>query len=380
MGVNFTGLTGVAHTNFFERLPGTIDNQWDILTAGINNLYYQEVEQLRLASPLIKSSVEVLTDFLNGQGWETEGDRVVNDKGQTTKDILNLIAIDAARWSGAFAIHVNFGLDSQGAKALELQRVPVEYIRLRVSKRADGLITEVAVSNNWENSSNKGELKPENFKLLNPLTAAEETIKGGKGQVLFHTNTQNGQYPLATYDSILDTAITDATVQRYEQNNSAKGFHQAVFLKWPAPINSQKEEEELKAKVELMLGAQGSGIQVVTVGDEFTADLVEVIEGVNQDDLFTSTLASIKDRVLSVFQQPPALLGQAPENVFSSVAFFESYQVYNVITRNKRDAISRAFNKVTALMGFSVGRLLENDIGEIKRIDTQSQNNGPLAG
>ena len=70
MGFNPTGLTGWQYNAVFQRVPSLVDMQYKILTYGVNNLYPQEVEQVRLASPLVKSSTEVLEDFLNGTGWE----------------------------------------------------------------------------------------------------------------------------------------------------------------------------------------------------------------------------------------------------------------------------------------------------------------------
>ena len=284
------------------------------------------------------------------------------------QDILNAIAKDAAKFSGAFSLHINFNGFGEG---VELQYLPFEYVRMSIpSKTGNGRVTHVMVSDNWERSIVKKELKPTRYPLLNPLTAQEETLKGGRGQILYYTGLQNGLYPLLTFDSILPTAIADAAIAEWECNSITRGFHGATIVKYPAPINSEEEADEVKAKVDQMLGQESSGALVISVDEEFTGDIIETVEGLNTE-LFTETLGSLRDRVTMVYQQPQALLGMSPEgSVFTQLAFFESYTVYNVITRNKRKAMSRAVNKVTDLMGFTVGAIIENDLGQLPNFGT----------
>lgn len=362
MGVNWTGLTGPLYSNVFERVPVIEDSHYNILGWGLDNLYPQWTEQVRLGSSITKSSSEVLADFLNGVGFESNGDKVINRFGETVDDILNLCALDASQFSGAFALHVNYNGLGDG---VEVQRVPVPYVRFKISNRADGRVTNVAISNNWENSNTKPELKPKSYPLLNPLTAAEETIKGGRGQILFYTGQENGRYPLATFDSVLDSAITDANLQLFSKNAVARGFHGAVFFKYPAPINSEAEEEKIKTKVNQALGPDGVGAQVVSVDEDFTGDLIETVDGLNVDDIFATTLQSVEDRITNVFKQPPALMGSEPQGgVFTQISYIEAHNTYNSITKNGRIAMARAFNKVTNLMGFEVGQILPNTVDQ----------------
>ena len=57
-----------------KRLDVRLDHTHEIQFYGLNNVYPQEQEQVRLASPLIKSSTEMLEDFINGTGWENNND------------------------------------------------------------------------------------------------------------------------------------------------------------------------------------------------------------------------------------------------------------------------------------------------------------------
>jgi hypothetical protein len=364
MGANWSGRTGNPYSALYQRVPITEDSHYGILTAGTDNLYYQAMEQVRLDSSLVKSSTEVLTDFIDGSGWELNADKVVNRYGETMQDILNSVAKDAAKYSGAFALHINYNGFGEG---VELQFLPFMYVRQAIpSKTGAGRVTHCLVSDNWEQSTVKKELKPVRYPLLNPLTAQDETLRGGRGQILYFTGLENGLYPLVTFDSIIPTAVADASIAEWECGSITQGFHGAALVKYPAPINSEEEAAEIKSKVMEMLGSQSSGALVMSVDEAFTGDIIETVAGLDTDELFTSTLGSIRDRVTMVYQQPQALLGMSPENsVFTQLAFYEAYTIYNVITRNKRKAISRAVNKVTDLMGFKVGQIIENDLGVI---------------
>ncbi len=358
MGYNPSGLTGFDYNAQFDRVQISIDDQYKILRFGVDNLYPQRMEQIRLNSALVKSSTEVLEDFLNGSGFEENGEVVVNRFGNTYNDILNKVARDASRWSGAFALLLNF--DGTG-QALEIQYIPFEYVRLSRPDLTTGRVDFVSISDNWEQSSNKRPLKPVRYRMLNAPLAQADVIKKRRGQVFYYTGLDNGMYPLASYDSIINTAVTDASIQLYEKNNVTRGFHGATVLNYRGALESEEEKREVKKKAEELIGTNGPGILVMVKDNEDTAETLETIEGNNTSDLFTVTLKAVQDRVLKVFKQPPPLIGVSPEGgVFTQLAYQESYIVYNVITRNGRRAISTAINKVAALMGESVGKVEEN--------------------
>ena len=70
------------HSEFFGRSPvrrivQDLDRRFDITLFGANNLYPQEMHQIMLRSPLVKSTVGVLADFINGDGFEN-GEVTVN--------------------------------------------------------------------------------------------------------------------------------------------------------------------------------------------------------------------------------------------------------------------------------------------------------------
>jgi hypothetical protein len=349
-----------------KRLKISLDYNKEIVFFGQDNIYPQRMDEVRLRSPLIKSATHILEDFINGSGWELNNDIVLNQRGETGRDILNLTAMDFSRWNG-FALHLNF--DGRG-RITEIQHIPWEYCRLGMPDDF-GNISTIAVSNNWEEDTHKlpqGYTPYEEiFPIFNPLRAADETvfIPQPQGQILYYTGLERNKYPLATFDSIRDTAETDAAVQKYERNNTNKGFHGATIFKYPGEFTSDAQKYEIMNMVKGWLGPDGPGITVAQIDEDFTGSLMEQVPSDSDDALFSLTLDSILNRTLQHYNIPPALYGVAPTGgVFTQLAYQESFIVYNVITRNKRSAVSRVFNKLANLwhqQAFSFGRILENE-------------------
>lgn len=352
------------YSTITKRLQVRLDNQFDVTMYGPDNLYPQRMNELMLRSPLLKSAVGILEDFINGSGWELNGDIVLNTKGETSTDLLNLVSEDFANYNG-FALHLNFnGL----GEISEIQHIPFEYCRLG-QPTDEGVISDIKVSNNWEQDGEKlprgAYLKPKEYKLFNPLIAAEEVLNNpaAKGQVLYYTKVKN-KYPLTTYDAIRDTGETDAAIQLYEKNNTNKGFHGATVFKYPGEFNSDEQKNEMRTMLGEMMGPDGPGIVLAQTDEDFSGNLMESIPSASDDALFSLTLDSILNRCLQNYNIPPALYGVAPTGgVFTQLAYQESFIVYNVLTRNKRKEVERVFNRLTNLWheeSFLLGHIEEN--------------------
>lgn len=348
-----------------KRLPTRLDSTYDILYYGVSNLYPQEHEQIRLASPLIKSASEILEDFINGSGWENDNEKVMNEDGETARDLLNLVAMDYSRYNG-FAIHVEHNALG-GITAMA--HIPFEYVRLGLPDEK-GKVRTVVVSNNWEKDPSKlpqrGVVLTTKYPIYNPLTAGSDLFFGdGRGQVLYFSGLEKNKYPLCTYDSITMTGESDEAIQNYERNNIKRGFHGATIFKYPGKFESDEEKLEIKKLVEAWNGEDSPGVTVAQVDEDFSGELLETITSNSDDTLFQTTLTSITDRVLQTFKIPPALLGISPQGgVFTQLAYQESFTVYNVITRNRRNSVERVFEKLTSNWAdgpFSLGRILENE-------------------
>ena len=359
-----------------KKLKVSLDYNHKILFYDIDNLYPQRMEQIRLRSPLIKSATSVLEDFINGSGWELNNHIILNEAGETGRDILNLAAMDFSRSNG-FALHINF--DGRGRIA-DIQHIPWEFCRLGLPDRF-GNISTIVVSNNWEQDSNKlppsknRAIETDWFPLFNPRTAGKEAmLPQPKGQVLYYSGLEKNKYPLVTFDAIRDTGSTDAAIQKYEESNTNMGFHGATIFRYPGEFESETQKQQMVAMVQRMMGPDSPGVTIAQVDEDFTGTLMEQIPAGSDDALFDLTLSSIIDRTLYHYNIPPALFGISPTGgVFTQLAYQESFIIYNVITRNKRDEVARVFNKLANLWHqepFSFGRILEN-VFEIQETENQ---------
>ena len=341
-----------------ERIRTAPDKEFLIEEYGAENLYPQRQEQVRLASPLIKAASETLADFIDGNGFELNGDQVMNEDGELADDILNLVAIDYSQYNG-FALWLGF--NGKG-KIEEVKHIPFQFVRYGEADSL-GKHKDVKVSNNWEQNPDVDEgqrIKPIKYKLFNQLTAAEETVSGGNGQVLYFTGVKD-HYPLTTYDSINDTGVSDAQIQKFERNSALRNFNGTTIFKYPGEFESDEEQAELIKKVSSMQGADSPGILVAKVDEEFTGNLIETIPPNNTDALFALTRQAIIDRVLMVFKIPPALIGINPSGgVFTQTAYQDSFLTFNISTRTRRKIVARIFGIVGVLMGVEFGRVQEN--------------------
>ena len=357
-----------------SRIRTPIDHQFKIEAYGANNLYPQEQEYLRLGSPLVKTATNVLADFINGEGWEENGDEVLNEDGELANDLLDQTARDFSKYNG-FALWLGF--DGTG-QITEIKNIPFDFVRFGEPDKF-GKHSDVKVSNDWVQDPDVNGAKtiePVTYPLYNPLTAQEETIKGGNGQVLYYTGTKD-LYPLSTFDSINNTALTDAEIQAFEKNTSTKGFLGTTLFKYPGKFESKEEQAIIERKIQALQGSDSPGILLAQIDEEFTGALIETIAPNNNDQLFSLTRQAIIDRVLQVYSIPPALMGINPAGgVFSQTSYKESFVTYGVITRNRRKIVARTFNTLGALMDtpLTFGEIAESRF-EVQGQDTDDAPN-----
>lgn len=349
-----------------KRLPQTIGSTHKITRYDLDNLYPNRMEELMLRSPLVKSAVNVLADFINGDGFTENGDLVMTDQGLTANDLLALASLDYATFNG-FSFHLGF--DGLG-NAVEVQSVQFPFVRYGEPDQL-GKHHDVKVSNNWEGAHNKlpqgSMIEPLVFPLFNPLTAAEETIVGGNGQVLYFTGKPD-QYPLATFDAIADTAQSDEEVQVFELANLQNGFLSTTIFKYPGKFESDEERIAFQKQINNLKGSHNANSIIVAETDEDqTNDLIETIPALNNDSLFNLTRQSIVDRVLQNYAVPPALMGVNPQGgVFTQQAYKDAFIIYNVLTKSRRRAVERVFKSFGDLMGISFGTIIPNQFEEEK--------------
>jgi len=355
--INITTITPPVYK---KRIYDTYDDNFQIKPYDIDNLYPQRMRELRNGSPYAKSCTNVLKDFLNGEGFTSNGDTVINEYGQTWNDILDNVCDDFSIFSG-FSLHLNF--NGLGA-IVEIQHLPFEFVRLGLPS-TDGIIKDVKVWNSWEYRSYYGgkepDGKPIKYPLFNPLTAGMETIKGGRGQVLYYTP-RIFCYPLAQFDAVRDLAEADADIQIFTKKNIQNGFLSTTLFKYPGTFESDEEREKVEAKIKSIKGPENANsITLIEAPEDFNQNLIEQVPANNNDRLFEQTGNKTRDTIIHNSAIPPALIGVMPDTgVFTQQAIRDSYIYMNTRTKTSRAVIERTFDKISPLFGSKVGKIKPN--------------------
>ena len=342
-----------------RRIATGVQYQYDITYYGADNLYPQYMGELYKRIPLTKQAIKVLSEFCIGEGWEGNGDKVVNRYGQTFNDMLRLASEDINTFTG-FALHFNFnGL----GRISEIQHIPFDYVRLG-SKNAQGTTDNVKLFNNWEGDSEKYRnyvgVDPVTYPIFNPKTAAQDALTGGKGQVLYWTP-RMWSYPLSTFDAIREAVQTDAEIQTFSLKNIQNGFLGTTIFKIPGGFDSPEDQRNATAKVKGMTGSHNANSTIIAdVPEEFTGNLIESIPAPNNDALFNLTGEKVVNTILQNFGVPGPLLAVNPQgSVFTQEQIRDSYILMNLRTKTQRKVLERAFEPIAKLVGVGLGSIEE---------------------
>ena len=341
------------------RLPDGVTEGKEFISYGNDNLYPSRVKLATLESPLAKSAVLLLTDFVEGDGFTTPREEPLNDFGHLDNDLLLLAAEDLETFNG-FAILVN--LDGNGDK-LNYFSLPFETVRFAKPKDG-GRITSVFVAPNWALVNANGDEAKE-YPLIMPgqeLTA----LDAPNGAVFYYTGLRQ-EYPLAKIDAIFDTAQANAEVQLFQLSNIRNGFHAATIFKHYGGFKSKKEEARYKENIQELIGAENANSTFIIDMDEDLKDteLFEQLPANNNDTLFDSTTRNILGTILQHFNVPPSLMGVTSDGaVFTQADIMEDFAYMNLRTQADRRILERAFKS----LGINETEIIEKE--------TKQQTNG----
>jgi len=348
----------ITNTPVTKRLPEYRMSMHDVTAYGSDNLYPQRMREVMNISPITKSAVGLIANFIRGDGFEN-GDIEVNRFGETANDILRKISEDQALFNG-YALHLN---SNAAGKVIEVQTVDFEFCRLGLANQK-GIIKDVKVSNNWENSNGEilpdsSKVSPVKYKLFDPRTNGEEALKNQKG-MLWYSVPKKNHYPLSSLDAIIETCHSDQELAQFELGNLVNGFLSMSVFKFPTGGDTEVEEEELKKKLNGLKGAKNANSIIVAAIDEdseFSGNLVEQIPANNNDTLFIQTTLNVKNRILQNYALPAGLMGMLPEgSVFTATQLADEFTYMNLRVKDARTMISKHFEK----MGLPVGQIKPN--------------------
>lgn len=288
----------------------------DILSYGIDNAYPQRVKQMVGQSGTATSCVRLFKKFISGRGFkdETFAGTIINCKGVTTDKLLKRLAKDYAMFYG-FAVHVNYNALYQ---PVEFNFIPFENIRFRLPANDwTDTVTQFAVYEDWGRTKWKV-LKRDKIEYIDcynpdPNVIQQQVEMAGswqdyKGQIFYHSNEGDMVYPLAPYDSVLESIDADAQIQVFKQTNIRTNFMASTVFVHKGKFETKEKREEFVEGLTEFQGAESAGkillLEVET--DDQVPDLKPFVIQ-NYDTIFEVTGKTIKDDIIQVFTQPQVL-------------------------------------------------------------------------
>jgi len=338
-----------------KRLRTFIDRTDDIQWYTRNNLYPQIVEAVRDRSYTIKSACDRLSKFLRGEGFEDAAlaGLIVNSKGLTANNLLKAIAIDAASFSGSFVVHLGVNMLGQYNN---ISVWPLQYWRMGLPDD-NGDIHDYKYNSNWELDPYKEVNNAKRIITYPKFNPDQDFIKeqidefgiNYPGQVFYFTPLED-QYPLATFDSVLDQGQTQEEIGIFRLASIQNGLNAGAIFSYPGKFENKQKEDEFKESLNEYKGGQGAN-SIMVIEDESglrkAQDLVTPLTLLNADRIHEFISKDDKNAIMEAFAMPKGILGVLPETgLFNQQQLTEEYTYYNSITRDYRTDISDALKKI----------------------------------
>jgi len=348
--------SGIALTQPYQkRLSQSVEYRYEITNYGADNLYPQKVKSIVIGSPIAHSATKAMSSFLRGDGWEQNGEMVVNDNGETLNFLLRQAALSHSFYN-SFTVHVN--VNSMGG-ITDMRVVPFDFVRFGLPN-SSGKYKDVKISANWAGSQYTLARK-----ILTYTLWGNEPVKDSEEGFIFYVIPENNVYPLSVADSVLDSCQTDAEIQVFELGGIQNGFLGTSIFRHPGKITDPIERKAVIDMLRQLKGSTGAnGIGYLETPPNFDGPLIENIPANNQDSLFEKTNKNVISRVLTTYTMPPAIVGIQPESgMFNQQQLEDSYVYYNLMTKDRRNILAEQFNYILSFWhtgAIDVGEIIEN--------------------
>jgi len=363
-----------------------------VMYFGQDNDYPQLMEKIINGSITAKTSADVYSKFLTGEGFEKEelnGVKVGTDskgKSITLLRLLREFANSISRNNGAY-IHCNYTLDG---KIKNTHLKPFKYCRFSTPDD-NGYSAKILVYDNWEKDKNKGRFQPKDIRSFNVFNSnksaiveqikAANGIKKYKGQIYFLFLDNEYFYPLSNYDEVYLDCDTEAQLALYRNRQTRNSFFKKTIIR-VQPAKTDEEARELAKQMKQILGADGDGLLILEdepdENGEFSDNkgfATEQLDSDIEDDLFKEWPKQLSNNIRKAAKNIPMMLIDINDSIFSNQsgeAIKQAVNFYNELTRDDRAAISGAFKEIFS--NFDDDILRNNDNWDIKPLNLTIDN------
>lgn len=339
-----------------KRVPIIVDTYEGIQRFDVDNLYPQRVQEIARRSYTTQSVIKRVADFLNGDGFiDTSLNSIrVNEHslfGTSLIKLLNQVSMSYATWNSV-ALHIGYDLNY---RISSITHIPFEYCRMGLPDN-DGRVWEIKYSTNWERDGRKDthDRRITCYPIFDPspdVVAMQIDEAGGidnyKGQILYYTP-QYFQYPLCSFDAVIDHAQAQAELGMGKVANTQNSFLSSLAIVFPGEFESDSERQQFQDLIANKSGARNMGSRIGLQdrsGTKKASDIFQSLTPPNLDRLFEFTEKSIVDAIMENEAMPKEILGVRPDTgMFNQQNMEQAYVYYNSITNNRRTIISEIFS------------------------------------
>jgi len=347
-----------------KRFETPVVSNLGIQAWGDNNLYPNEILGLVAASESASSCIDRYISFVQGNGFKEEkfSEVIVNQLGETSDDIVQMLAFDVANFRG-IAIQVNYNLLGQ---IVELNHVPFENCRL--SETDDkGYVGRIAIHPDWTGKTKRGgkilRVTKENIDFVDIFNPRKEVVfaqiesAGGidnyKGQIIWISEAGKQTYPKPVHDSVVSQMSTEEGLGNIANRNARNNFlpSKALVTRKGQDVadtdDYQPDDTSISDALTMVQGDLSTGkmLHLEIEHDEEMPTVLD-LQGTNYDKDYEVTTRTTGQKIYAAFNQEIWYRIMNGSIGFSSEILTDAYEYYSTVTSKERRMIERGFDKI----------------------------------
>lgn len=345
-----------------KRIDYKVNKTEHILNYDFDNKYPQRCEDIIADSRTGTATSLIRTKFIVGGGLNDVelSKKKINRKGVKVDQFHRSLASDQSKYA-SHAIHVQYNALME---IISLTYVP--WSNIRYTQSDNPLYKDkIAVYDDW-GKVKKQKLDLKSIQFIDLYDPREEVIlkqvenlaekdkdgnliKSGwekyKGQIYISTPNL-GEYPLATFDAVLEDMMTEGNMKRFKFRSSNQNFlasHLLITSKFENTEDADKFENDVKK----FQGADNTA-SLWWIEKENPSDVLELqkVEIQNYDKLYEYTETSTTESIILNSLIPQVLLLSIPGKLGTSKEIEEATAFYNGITADDRLQLTETYQEL----------------------------------
>lgn len=311
--VSFAAIDQIVETNIVQ--PTEVDSKNGFVTWGKNNDYPFYINGLYNEVATLKSIIDGLTDYVNGDDIEMSNSQFSEqvNPNMTFKELFMRCSKDYVKYGG-FAVNV---VRNKMGGIAAVYYLDFSHVRSNEDR------TEFYYSKDW--SKSYGRVKCLKYPAF---------VKDSKdfNSVYYYSNEYNKTYPTPIYGASLKACEIEKAINEYHLNSINNGFSGSYIVNFNGgkPTDEQKVEIE-ENFYEKFVGYQNASRPVLVFNDGKEEECtITKVDGEDFGERYESLSKRSKQELFTAFRATPNLFGIMTETTgFSEQEFMESFKLFN---------------------------------------------------